>query len=399
MTDSRTYAVDSKTHASGITIIWSKDATAEAFCKVIAEAFVPVQPSLTLIWYSSTRYCEKQLVDKLGQHTPTLNYCGCSTTGEVTPDGFQDHGIIAIMFPSRWFTAAITTLPNIETAGMQSIAQQASAARNEFTSTLNGSHGLFALNLIDGLTYSEESVMAALERGLDGIPLIGGSAGDDLRFERTTLICNGLSFSGAALLILVECKLPHRLFTENNFVPTAHKLVVTESDPEKRNVREFNAEPAALAFAKTIGIDPSQLDSYKFASNPLVVRIGGEYYCRAIQKINNDQSLTFFCAIDNGLVLTISRSEGMVQSSHTAIQAMEKEIGPIDMILGFDCIYRKLDARNRQATNRIESLYQKSNLVGFHAYGEQFNSMHINQTLTGIAFGFPGNSDDSGHRR
>jgi hypothetical protein len=281
---------------------------------------------------------------------------------------------------------------------MQAIAQQAATARSEFTETLNGNHGLFALNLIDGLTYSEESVMAALERGLDGIPLIGGSAGDDLRFKRTTQICNGRSFSGAALLILVECQLPYRLFTENNFVPTTHKLVVTESDPEKRNVREFNAEPAAQAFAKAIGIDPAQLDSYKFASNPLVVRIGGEYYCRAIQKINDDQSLTFFCAVDNGLVLTVSRSEGIVQSSLATIQATEDDIGPLDMILGFDCIYRKLDATNRRVTDRIESLYRRSNLVGFHAYGEQFNSMHINQTLTGVAFGFPENSNESGHR-
>jgi hypothetical protein len=26
-------------------------------------------------------------------------------------------------------------------------------------------------------------------------------------------------------------------------------------------------------------------------------------------------------------------------------------------------------------------------VVGFHTYGEQFNAMHLNQTLTGIAFG------------
>ena len=32
-------------------------------------------------------------------------------------------------------------------------------------------------------------------------------------------------------------------------------------------------------------------------------------------------------------------------------------------------------------------LYRKYNLVGFHTYGEQYNSMHLNQTLTGVAIG------------
>jgi hypothetical protein len=35
----------------------------------------------------------------------------------------------------------------------------------------------------------------------------------------------------------------------------------------------------------------------------------------------------------------------------------------------------------------MEALYQKHRVVGFHTYGEQLNAMHLNQTLTGVAFG------------
>jgi hypothetical protein len=35
----------------------------------------------------------------------------------------------------------------------------------------------------------------------------------------------------------------------------------------------------------------------------------------------------------------------------------------------------------------MDELYQKYAVTGFHTYGEQFNAMHLNQTLTGIAFG------------
>ena len=88
-------------------------------------------------------------------------------------------------------------------------------------------------------------------------------------------------------------------------------------------------------------------------------------------------------------MLTVARSEGMVASSRKAIEEVEAEIGPIDLMVGFDCISRKLDARNRQTTHRISSLYREKCFVGFNAYGEQLNSLHDNQTITGFAIGVP----------
>ncbi len=32
-------------------------------------------------------------------------------------------------------------------------------------------------------------------------------------------------------------------------------------------------------------------------------------------------------------------------------------------------------------------IYRRFGVTGFHTYGEQYNAMHLNQTLTGIAFG------------
>ena len=57
------------------------------------------------------------------------------------------------------------------------------------------------------------------------------------------------------------------------------------------------------------------------------------------------------------------------------------------MILGFDCVLRRLDARNRQVSRDISELYRENNVIGFGTYGEQYRSMHLNQTFTGIAFG------------
>jgi hypothetical protein len=57
------------------------------------------------------------------------------------------------------------------------------------------------------------------------------------------------------------------------------------------------------------------------------------------------------------------------------------------MVFGFDCAYRRVDAENRQVIRKMSELYQQHHVIGFGTFGEQYQSMHLNQTLTGIAFG------------
>jgi hypothetical protein len=118
-----------------------------------------------------------------------------------------------------------------------------------------------------------------------------------------------------------------------------------------------------------------------------VVKVGGDYYCRSIRNMNGDGSLSFFCAIDEGLVFTVARPQDILSSTAVTLGEIDKALGGIEMVLGFDCILRRLDAENRQQRHEVDALYRKYNVVGFHTYGEQFNAMHLNQTLTGIAFG------------
>jgi hypothetical protein len=208
-----------------------------------------------------------------------------------------------------------------------------------------------------------------------------------MKFETTTLISNGVVASDCAIVALVSTDVPFHVFKTENFLPTGEKLVVTASDPDRRIVREFNAGGAAEEFAAAIGIDAGALTPIAFASHPVVVRVGGEYYCRSIQKVNADGSLTFFCAIDDGIVLTIAQPKGMVESTRAELRKVGERLGGIDMVLGFDCVLRRLDAQNRQVIREISELYRNNNVIGFGTYGEQYRSMHLNQTFTGIAFG------------
>jgi len=66
---------------------------------------------------------------------------------------------------------------------------------------------------------------------------------------------------------------------------------------------------------------------------------------------------------------------------------VDRRLGGTDVVLGFDCVLRRLDAVNRQAVRGLSELYSEKHVIGFGTYGEQYQSMHLNQTFTGIAFG------------
>ncbi|UCI05070.1 FIST signal transduction protein [Mesorhizobium sp. B1-1-8] len=382
-------ASSSTRYACGLSALTTDERDAGAFARAIAAEAAKIDAGFALLFFSQSLVDAAALSQALETHAPALAYAGCSTAGEITPQGLEEGHVLALLLPSASFSTASTMVENLSSSGMDRITGEVAGLRRLLRGRAGyeGTKGTFALCFIDGLSYAEEAVTSAIHWGLDDIPLIGGSAGDDLKFETTCLISNGKVASDSAVIVLIATEIPFHVFKTDNFTPTDEKLVVTASDPDHRIVREFNATNAAEEYAASVGIVPQTLTPLSFASHPVVVKVGGEYYCRSIQRMHPDGSLSFFCAIDDGVVLSIAQPKNMVESTRAALEDVSDRLGGIDMILGFDCVLRRLDARNRQVFRDISELYRVNNVIGFGTYGEQYRSMHLNQTFTGIAFG------------
>ncbi|PBC03962.1 hypothetical protein CK220_12660 [Mesorhizobium sp. WSM3860] len=382
-------ASSSTRYACGLSALTTDEPDPNAFARAIAAEAAAVDAGFALLFFSQSLVDASALTHALKLHAPALAYAGCSTAGEITPQGLEEGHALALLLPSASFSTVSTMVENLSSSGMDRITGEVTALRR----LLRGRDGqerknsVFALCFIDGLSYAEEAVTSAIHWGLDDIPLIGGSAGDDLKFETTSLISNGKVGCDSAIIVLIATEIPFHVFKTDNFIPTEQKLVVTASDPDHRIVREFNATNAAEEYAASVGIVPQMLTPLNFASHPVVVKVGGEYYCRSIQRMHADGSLSFFCAIEDGVVLSIAQPKNMVEATRAALLDVERKLGGIDMVLGFDCVLRRLDALNRQVFRDISELYRANKIIGFGTYGEQYRSMHLNQTFTGIAFG------------
>jgi hypothetical protein len=372
--------------ACGIRVVASTLGTRDAIAAARAELAGDIFQHI--IVFFSIDHDPEILLDALKQHFHDTPVSGCSTAGEVGPLGMMQGGIVLIAFPEAGFRVLSEIIPEIDSAGVEKASEIARRLRIQLIggASRSSKDHVFALVLADGLSNREEALTAALHWSLDDIELIGGSAGDGLAFQHTALIHRGRLIRRGAILFVIETASPFRVFKTQNFEPTPIKLVVTAADSENRIVYELKAEPAAREYAAAIGLLPDDLGPFSFASYPLVVKVGGDYYCRSIRNMNPDGSLSFFCAIDEGLVFTVARPRDMLRSTQETFEEIEGSLGGTDFVLGFDCILRRLDAESRQVRHKVEGLYQRYGVAGFHTYGEQFNAMHLNQTLTGIAF-------------
>ncbi|MEM1372202.1 MAG: FIST N-terminal domain-containing protein, partial [Pseudomonadota bacterium] len=291
---------------------------------------------------------------------PGVNYTGCSTSGEIGTDGMSDSGIVVIAFPKSGFTIASEIVHGVSHRPMERTANTVRSLRNALSTTKpdtrqsQRSDHIFGLMLVDGLSNVEEMLVTAIGWAMGDLKLIGGSSGDRLRFHQTVLIHNGAVVSDAAILLLVDSEHAFQTFKTQSFEPTDAKLVVTKADPEQRVVYELNAEPAALEYARLLGRPPGSLDTAACASHPLVITAQEEHFCRSIRTVNDDHSLTFLCAIDEGLVLTLSRQRNVITATNQAFSQLQQQLGGLELVIGFDCVLRRLDAENRQVRHVLE---------------------------------------------
>ena len=299
--------------------------------------------------------------------------------------------MVAIGLPAAYFATHCLFVPDLGAIDGQALIGEMIRSR----ATLAGNHPgwghEFAFLMVDGLSTREDALTTALAPGLGPLPLFGGSAGDGTDFGQTRVIWQGQARSNAAVLMVVRSKCRVKVFNLDHLVPTDQRMVVTMADPSRRRVQQINAEPAAKEYARLLGKDPAQLTTFTFAAHPIVVRIGGRHHVRAIQRVDENGDLVFFSAIDEGLVLTLAKPQDMVGHLEAELGQLSESGAPA-AILACDCILRRMEAQENQKSQAISDVLRRHRVVGFSTYGEQWNTMHVNHTMTGVAI-YPPDTD------
>ncbi|WP_461482734.1 nitric oxide-sensing protein NosP [Porticoccus sp.] len=345
----------------------------------------------SVIFFCSVEYDLPALARALKNQFGDIMLIGCTTAGEITPLGTGKGSITGFSLPKSSFAVEAALIENLHHFSFSDTKILLSEVMQAFRSKAFmpvESHS-FAFSLLDGLSIREELVLKSLSDSLGDIPLVGGSAGDDLFFKDTHVFFGDRFYRNAAVIILVNTSCPFEVFSTHHLTPEDNKLVVTAADAAARIVHELNAEPAALEYAQAVGVPLDELSLTTFALYPIGVKLHDQFHIRAVQRVNDDLSLTLFCAIDEGVVLSTGRRGDIVEHLRTTLEYLKKQVGSPQLIIGCECIFRQLEIDELQIHTVISGLLREFNVIGFYTYGEQFNAQHVNQTFSGVAIGMP----------
>ena len=315
---------------------------------------------------------------------PATETIGCTTAGEICREGYTDGSIVVVALRASHIIARTVPILGLTKPDVARAAQSAVRARAELAAVQPEWPWEFSFLLIDGMSLREDQVVSMLRLGVGGMPFFGGSAGDGMEFGHTYVLVDGVFREDAAVLAVCRSRCPVQVVKFDNFTPTNVKMVVTGAIPERRIVREINAEPAAREYARLVGLDPNDLSPFIFSAYPVVVNVGGQHHVRAIQKVEENGDLVFFSAIDEGLVLTLAESTDIAQHMTSALASISRG-GPPDAIIGCECLFHRIVVEQTQQTRVISQLLADNRVVGFNTYGEQSGAVHVNQTFTGMA--------------
>lgn len=314
---------------------------------------------------------------------------GCTTAGEITPDGYASGTLVGLSVAGGDLEVCALRHAPLAAASRAGVEATLDAARRALSEARERHPGAaaFGFLLVDGLSIMEEQVTAVLATALDDLPLVGGSAGDDLRFGKTHVLADGVFAQDTAVLVLCVTSLPFAVIKTQHFTASDLRVVITRATPARRLVHEINGRPAADEYARLVGVARGALGPEVFSNHPLMLRFGGEYYVRSIQRAQEDGTLTFFCAIDEGVVLRLARGENLVENLAAALAEASRAVPRPAVTLACDCILRRLEIVGKHLEPDVAGLLAEHRVVGFSTYGEQFGSLHVNQTFTGIMLG------------
>jgi len=342
------------------------------------------QPDIAFILlFCSVRFDLDAVARGIKEAFPGIPVLGCTTAGELGVLGHSAGGLVAASFPASEFTLASATLTDAQArdgGAMRAAIADVKARMGVFPQR-------FALLFVDGLSGMEELISQACQSEFGDIPVVGGSAGDDERYAETFVLHEGSFRRGETVIAAISTTRAAKPFQTHPFFSSGDPLVITDADPRRRVILEINGHPASREYARTLGLEPADLGPAQFANAPLIARINGVDFARAIRSANPDGSLTLYCAIDRGLVLRVGRKADLFHNRKAIFSSLQDALGEVSFILGFECILNKREFLENLEMGDIDRLYREGNVFGFTTYGEQYRGLHMNQTFTGVAFG------------
>lgn len=365
---------------SDIRTAYTTHANTEAAISEIKEELKGFEAKL-ILYFSSIIHEPVRISKLMSEAFPGVANFGSTTAGEIVSGKMLKGAVVAMAFSEKVLSdVKIEVLEELTTDKKQ----VAKAFKGLEAHTGVSMHKLspeeyVGMVLIDGLSGKEELLNERIG-DLTNVMFVGGSAGDDLKFEKTHVFANGVAYENAAVLCLIKPTHGFDFIKTQSFQATGKKLTVTKNDEPNRKVYEFNNKPATEAYAEALGVPVAALDKHLF-TNPIGLTLGAhDYFVRSPREIDGD-GIYFYCGVKENMELDVLSSTEITNDTRKAVDAKVEELGGVRAIVNFHCILRTLGLQQNKMEEAYGKIFENIPTIGLSTYGESYIG-HMNQTST-----------------
>ncbi|MER2105495.1 MAG: FIST N-terminal domain-containing protein [Solibacillus sp.] len=348
------------------------------------------EPAL-ILFFSSTIHSFELLTQLFQLKYPSAQIVGVTTTGEIGPDGFSEASLTAQSYGKGFGRLQAVLMDDISKYPIFYRADLIQAAKSigiQLTKKPAKKDGL-AIVFPVGLKAGEEKMLSVVNSifAYDGFSIFGGTAGDDAKFEATTVSVNGRMTTTGCAVVFMNPSMDFFIKKENIFQGTGKKMKITKADAEKRIVYEIDGKPAAKVYANLIAVAERDLTKH-WARYPLGRQFNHDFLIASPFQVREAGAIEFYCQVYEGAVIEVLEPKNPLLEMQKTITEFTNTFSELYGVLGCNCILRKLQF---QQENVVQSLNKElkalPNLCGFSSYGEQLNKSQLNQTMLLLGFG------------
>lgn len=261
-------------------------------------------------------------------------------------------------------------------------------------------HNTVALTFLDGLSASESFFSEAVY-SCRRFPchFIGGSAGGKPDLQNTYIYDGQQIRQGHAVIAFLKINPAYRyaIFSSHNFEKQNVSFLITEASQEQRWIKSVLTEDNHIisfidALKKHFQLNSNQELEQKMADYSFAIEIEGQLFILSIASFDFAlDRVFFFHDLSIGEQLFLVKRQDLVQCTEqdfNQFMATKNYATAVGGVLN-DCVLRR--QHNQEQLSQVHC-FDAIPIAGFSTFGE-LHGINVNQTLTGLFFFQPENSD------
>lgn len=336
------------------------------------------KPSILFV-FSSIQYEQEAVLQGVREVAPDALVVGGSAAGEITSGETVFDGVNAMAIASD--TIEFVTGKGVNVA-QDSFGAGAEAAKDVLAKADGRRPNLFVM-LPDGMTGNGAAIVEGVKSVLgEEAPIIGGSLGDDYRFEKTFEYYQDEVLTDNVVGIGLYGSFAYGFGIKHGWEPVGLPLKVTKADGV--TLKEVDGKPALQVYEEYFGKDASELVQEPLArmayTYPIGIAVQGsdELLIRDPVIANKKGEITMAAAIPEGTTIRLmigDRDKAIAAAKEAAEVAKSQLDGATPrFILMFNCMARNrlLGVRCHEENQTVLGALGKDiPMLGFYTYGEQ----------------------------